>query len=73
MIWQLPHAKCTYLIFKDIFQEVNKVAQAIEVRDDMKRCMVFFVLFCFLTHSELIYQSFGKKITNITYREKATC
>lgn len=32
MIWQLPHAKCTYLIFRDIFQEVNK-AQAIEVRD----------------------------------------
>lgn len=37
MTWQLPHAKCTYLIFKDIFQEVSKVAQAIEVRDVMEK------------------------------------
>lgn len=37
MIWQLPHAKCIYLIFKDVFQEVNNVAQAIEVRDVIEK------------------------------------
>lgn len=53
MIWQLPHAKCIYLIFPDIFQEVNKVAQAIEVKDVIEK-MHGVLFFFFLTHSELI-------------------